>query len=94
LGTSQPTGIIDPLLLRWCDVNDYNQWRLALTTKLAILEYPKDPEISASKAHNRVLFGLIWVYGRCNMSARPNVSTASTNWQQAVALLAGKLPDP
>jgi len=39
------TGIVDPLLIRWCDVNDYNQWTALTTNQAGSYRIPKGSRI-------------------------------------------------
>ena len=38
-------GIKDPLLIRWCDVNDYNQWTALITNQAGSYRIPKGSRI-------------------------------------------------
>ena len=52
------TGIVDPLLIRWCDVNDYNQWIGSLTNQAGSYRIPKGSRIvQAIQAGQQ---GLVW----------------------------------
>ena len=52
------TGIVDPLLIRWCDVNDYNQWIGTLTNQAGSYRIPKGSRIiQAIQAGQQ---GLVW----------------------------------
>src|SRR5262249_54726914 len=52
------TGIQDPLLLRWCDVNDYTQWIAKPTNQAGSYRIPRGSKIvSGLQAANQ---GLIW----------------------------------
>lgn len=42
---STDTGIVDPLFIRWCDVNDYNQWTPRLTNQAGSFRIPKGSRI-------------------------------------------------
>ena len=42
---STQTGIIDPLLINWCDVSNYNQWIPALTNQAGSFRIPKGSRI-------------------------------------------------
>ena len=51
-------GIQDPLLIRWCDVNDYNQWTALITNQAGSYRIPKGSRIiSGIQAAQQ---GLIW----------------------------------
>jgi len=39
------TGVGDPLLIRWCDVNDYDQWRASITNQAGSYRIPKGSRI-------------------------------------------------
>jgi len=39
------TGIKDPLLIRWCDVNDYDQWIASITNQAGSYRIPKGSRI-------------------------------------------------
>jgi hypothetical protein len=39
------TGIIDPMLIRWCDVNDYGQWTALITNQAGSYRLPKGSRI-------------------------------------------------
>jgi len=39
------TGIVDPLLIRWCDVNDYDQWTALTTNQAGSYRIPKGSRI-------------------------------------------------
>jgi hypothetical protein len=39
------TGIIDPMLIRWCDVNDYDQWTASITNQAGSYRIPKGSRI-------------------------------------------------
>ena len=39
------TGIQDPLLIRWCDVNDYNAWTATVTNQAGSYRLPKGSKI-------------------------------------------------
>jgi hypothetical protein len=39
------TGIKDPLLIRWCDVNDYNSWIASITNQAGSYRIPKGSRI-------------------------------------------------
>jgi hypothetical protein len=39
------TGVIDPLLIRWCDVNDYDVWIASLTNQAGSYRIPKGSRI-------------------------------------------------
>lgn len=39
------TGIVDPLLIRWCDVNNYNQWIASITNQAGSYRIPKGSRI-------------------------------------------------
>lgn len=39
------TGVSDPLLIRWCDVNDYNSWISTLTNQAGSYRIPKGSKI-------------------------------------------------
>jgi hypothetical protein len=39
------TGIQDPLLIRWCDVQDYNQWTALITNQAGSFRIPKGSRI-------------------------------------------------
>ena len=39
------TGIVDPMLIRWCDVNDYNQWIALITNQAGSYRIPKGSRI-------------------------------------------------
>lgn len=39
------TGIQDPLLIRWCDVEDYNQWTATITNQAGSFRIPKGSRI-------------------------------------------------
>jgi hypothetical protein len=52
------TGIVDPLLIRWCDVNDYNQWIASITNQAGSYRIPKGSRIvQAIQAGQQ---GLVW----------------------------------
>lgn len=52
------TGISDPLLLRWCDVNDYNSWIGTVTNQAGSYRLPKGSKIvGCIQAPQQ---GLIW----------------------------------
>jgi hypothetical protein len=42
---STSTGIKDPLLIRWCDVNNYNQWAVTVTNQAGDYRLPKGSRI-------------------------------------------------
>jgi hypothetical protein len=42
---STTNGIIDPLLIRWCDVNDYDQWIASITNQAGSYRIPKGSRI-------------------------------------------------
>lgn len=39
------TGILDPMLVRWCDVNNYDQWIAAITNQAGSYRIPKGSRI-------------------------------------------------
>lgn len=39
------TGILDPLLIRWCDVNNYNQWTPQITNQAGSYRLPKGSRV-------------------------------------------------
>jgi hypothetical protein len=39
------TGVVDPLLIRWCDVNDYTQWTSLITNQAGSYRIPKGSRI-------------------------------------------------
>lgn len=39
------TGIVDPLLIRWCDVNDYNAWTPSIVNQAGSYRIPKGSKI-------------------------------------------------
>jgi hypothetical protein len=39
------TGVKDPLLIRWCDVNNYNQWTALITNQAGSYRIPKGSRI-------------------------------------------------
>jgi hypothetical protein len=39
------TGIIDPMLIRWCDVNNYNNWTALITNQAGSFRIPKGSRI-------------------------------------------------
>ena len=39
------TGVGDPLLIRWCDVNNYNQWTASITNQAGSYRIPKGSRI-------------------------------------------------
>ena len=39
------TGVVDPLLIRWCDVNDYTQWISLITNQAGSYRIPKGSRI-------------------------------------------------
>ena len=39
------TGIQDPLLIRWCDVNDYTTWVATITNQAGSYRVPKGSKI-------------------------------------------------
>lgn len=52
------TGIQDPLLIRWCDVGDYNSWIASITNQAGSYRIPKGSKIiSAIQGPQQ---GLIW----------------------------------
>ena len=42
---STATGILDPMLVRWCDVGDYNQWTALITNQAGSFRLPKGSRI-------------------------------------------------
>ena len=42
---STNTGIVDPLLLTWCDVNNFNQWQALITNQAGSFRIPKGSKI-------------------------------------------------
>jgi hypothetical protein len=55
---STTNGIIDPLLIRWCDVNDYNQWIPSITNQAGSYRIPKGSRIVQGIQAGQQ--GLIW----------------------------------
>lgn len=52
------TGIVDPLLIRWCDVNNYNSWIASVTNQAGSYRIPKGSRIvQAIQAGQQ---GLVW----------------------------------
>ena len=52
------TGIVDPLLIRWCDVNNYNSWIGTVTNQAGSYRIPKGSRIvQAIQAGQQ---GLVW----------------------------------
>jgi hypothetical protein len=52
------TGIVDPLLIRWCDVENYNSWIASITNQAGSYRIPKGSRIvQAIQAGQQ---GLIW----------------------------------
>jgi hypothetical protein len=39
------TGIVDPLLIRWCDINNYNSWTAQITNQAGSYRIPKGSRI-------------------------------------------------
>jgi hypothetical protein len=39
------TGILDPLLIRWCDVNNYEEWTASLTNQAGSYRLPKGSKV-------------------------------------------------
>jgi len=39
------TGIVDPMLVRWCDVDDYTQWTAQITNQAGSFRIPKGSQI-------------------------------------------------
>jgi hypothetical protein len=52
------TGIQDPLLIRWCDVNDYNDWTATITNQAGSYRIPKGSKIVACLQSSQQ--ALIW----------------------------------
>ena len=52
------TGILDPLLIRWCDVNNYNSWIGTVTNQAGSFRIPKGSKIVACIQGPQQ--GLIW----------------------------------
>lgn len=52
------TGVIDPLLLRWCDVNDYNVWYGTVSNQAGSYRIPKGSKIV--QAIQGPQQGLVW----------------------------------
>jgi hypothetical protein len=55
---STTNGIVDPLLIRWCDVNDYEQWIAAITNQAGSYRIPKGSRIVQGIQAGQQ--GLIW----------------------------------
>jgi hypothetical protein len=55
---STSDGIIDPLLIRWCDVNDFNQWIPSITNQAGSYRLPKGSKIVQGIQAGQQ--GLIW----------------------------------
>jgi len=55
---STTNGIVDPLLIRWCDVNDYDQWIASLTNQAGSYRIPKGSRIVQGIQAGQQ--GLIW----------------------------------
>lgn len=55
---STTNGIVDPLLIRWCDVNDYNQWIPSITNQAGSYRIPKGSRIVQGIQAGQQ--GLIW----------------------------------
>ena len=52
------TGIIDPLLIRWCDINDFNTWVAQTTNQAGSFRLPSGAEIVGARQNPQQ--GLIW----------------------------------
>ena len=52
------TGIVDPMLIRWCDVNDYDQWIALITNQAGSYRIPKGSRIV--QCIQAAQQGLIW----------------------------------
>ena len=52
------TGVLDPLLIRWCDVNDYNSWIGTVTNQAGSFRIPKGSKIVSCIQGPQQ--GLIW----------------------------------
>lgn len=52
------TGIIDPMLIRWCDVNDYDQWIALITNQAGSYRLPKGSRII--QCIQAAQQGLVW----------------------------------
>ena len=55
---STTNGILDPLLIRWCDVNDYDQWIGSITNQAGSYRIPKGSRIIQGIQAGQQ--GLIW----------------------------------
>lgn len=55
---STSDGIVDPLLIRWCDVNDFNQWIPSITNQAGSYRIPKGSKIVQGIQAGQQ--GLIW----------------------------------
>ena len=55
---STQTGIIDPLLVRWCDVNNFNNWTPNITNQAGSYRIPKGSRIVQGLQASQQ--GLIW----------------------------------
>jgi len=60
---STTNGIIDPLLIRWCDVNDYDQWIPSITNQAGSYRIPKGSRIVQGIQAGQQ--GLIWTDLAC-----------------------------
>jgi len=60
---STTNGIIDPLLIRWCDVNDYDQWIPSITNQAGSYRIPKGSRIVQGIQAGQQ--GLIWTDLSC-----------------------------
>jgi len=52
------TGIQDPMLIRWCDVNDFNQWTALITNQAGSFRIPKGSRIV--QCLQAAQQGLVW----------------------------------
>jgi len=60
---STTNGILDPLLIRWCDVNDYDQWIPSITNQAGSYRIPKGSRIVQGIQAGQQ--GLIWTDLSC-----------------------------